>query len=213
MWILKFIKPKSLSSQLRKPSGLVGRFIMSKIFTTGNADLNTFVKECLELKSRDHILEIGFGPGALIHDMAKTINDGKIEGIDFSETMLKKASSVNKAHIASGKVALHKGDCSSLPFENNYFDKLCAVNTLYFWENPAENLKEILRAVKPAGKVVIGFRDAEQMANFDLSKDIFSTYSKEQVVSLLSEAGFSNVVIKEKEGIPVTSYCAIATKP
>ncbi|MGH1439426.1 MAG: class I SAM-dependent methyltransferase [Cellvibrionaceae bacterium] len=186
---------------------------MSKIFTTGNADLNTFVKECLELKSRDHILEIGFGPGALIHDMAKTINDGKIEGIDFSETMLKKASSVNKAHITSGKVALHKGDCSSLPFENNYFDKLCSVNTLYFWENPAANLKEILRVVKPAGKVVIGFRDAEQMANFDISKDIFSTYSKEQVVSLLSEAGFSNVVIKEKEGIPVTSYCAIATKP
>jgi len=59
---------------------------------------------------------------------------------------------------------------------------------------------------------VIGFRDAEQMANFDLDKDIFSTYSKEQVINLLSEAGFLNVIIKEKEGNPLMSYCAIGTK-
>jgi len=40
---------------------------MTKIFNDGNADLNAFVMDMLELKSGDKVLEIGFGPGKLIN--------------------------------------------------------------------------------------------------------------------------------------------------
>ena len=73
------------SEQARKPSGFFGRWVMSKIFDHGNAAINDFMKEPLLLQENDHVLEIGFGTGKLIFEMAKRVNTGLIEGIDLSD--------------------------------------------------------------------------------------------------------------------------------
>jgi len=212
MFILKLIPSRVLSSQARKPSGIIGRYVMTKLFNRGNTDLNSFVKEMLDLKKDDRILEIGFGPGKLINEMAEITTEGVVEGIDFSVAMMKQASKVNKQHILNGKVRLQKEECSSLPFDNESFDKLCSTNTLYFWKEPDKYFKEMFRVIKSGGKIVIGFRDDKQMSSLNLSKDIFTTYSQDEVVGMLSNAGFSGSRITEKEGTPFISYCAVATK-
>jgi ubiquinone/menaquinone biosynthesis C-methylase UbiE len=212
MFIVKLIPSRILSLQARKPSGIIGRYVMTKIFNNGNADLNSFVKEMLALKKNDRILEVGFGPGKLINEIAEITTEGVVEGVDFSVAMLKQASKVNKHHILNGKVRLQKGECSSLPFDNESFDKLCSTNTLYFWKEPDKYLQEMFRVIKSGGKIVIGFRDDKQMSNLNLSDDIFTTYSLDEVVSLLSNAGFSGSHIVKKEGKPFLSYCAVATK-
>ncbi len=175
---------------------------MTRIFYSGNAALNTFVKEVLDLQRDDKVLEIGFGPGKLINEMADIVIGGVVEGIDFSQTMLKQASKVNKQHISIGRVKLHKGDCTVLPFNNESFNKLCSINTLYFWKEPEKHFSEMFRVMKRGGMVVIGFRDDKQMSNLSLSEDIFSFYSQNDVVRLLSVAGFSGAYIEEKEGVP-----------
>ncbi len=212
MWIVKLIPSRILSLQARKPSGFIGRFVMTKIFNSGNADLNTFVKESLSLNPADRVLEIGFGPGKLVNEMANITTDGTVDGIDFSGVMLKQAAKVNSRHISSGRVFLHKGECSSLPFENNVFDKLCSTNTLYFWKNPEDYISEMFRVLRSGGKVVIGFRDDVQMSNINLSEDIFNSFSKQDIINLLSNAGFHDAQIREKDGVPFVSYCAVATK-
>jgi len=212
MFIFKFIPSRFFSLQARKPSGFFGRYLMTKIFNKGNADLNSFVKEVLDLQKSNAVLEIGFGPGKLINEMADVITGGIVEGIDFSHTMFRLASKINKKQISKGRVKLHKGDCTDLPFDNESFNKLCSINTLYFWKEPDNNLSEIFRVLKPGGKVAIGFRDDKQMSNLSLSKDVFNFYSQDDVVRLLTVAGFSNVHIREKEGVPFVSYCAVATK-
>jgi hypothetical protein len=40
------------SEQARKPSGLFGRWVMSKIFDHGNVAINDFMKELLSLKKK-----------------------------------------------------------------------------------------------------------------------------------------------------------------
>jgi hypothetical protein len=70
----------------------------------------------------------------------------------------------------------------------------------------------MFRVLKPEGKIVIGFRDQRQMSKLNLNEDIFNTYSLDEVVSLLSTAGFSGSHIVEKEGKPFLSYCAVATR-
>ena len=186
---------------------------MTKMFNKVNADLNSFVKETLSLKVSDSILEIGFGPGKLINEMARTTTEGIIEGIDFSEAMLKHANKVNKHYILNGKVKLQKGECSSLPYDNESFDKLCSTNTLYFWKEPDKYFREMFRVLKYGGKIVIGFRDDKQISSLNLSKEIFNSYSLDEVVGLLSNSGFSDAHIVEKDGKPFLSYCAVATKP
>ena len=76
------------SEQARKPTGLFGLLVMSNIFNIGNAKLNRFVHEIMSVQENDHILEIGFGTGKLIYTMAKQIDKGLIEGVDFSSTMV-----------------------------------------------------------------------------------------------------------------------------
>jgi len=212
MFLMKLIPSRILSSQARKPSGIIGRYLMTKIFDSGNADLNSFVKDTLDIQREDRILEIGFGTGKLIKEMADITTEGVVEGIDFSETMLKQASKVNKHNIAKGKVRLKNGECRTLPFESETFDKLCSINTLYFWKEPNQYLIEMFRVINHGGKIVIGFRDHEQMSNLNLSEDVFSTYSQDDVLNLLLDAGFSDAQIREKEDAPFVSYCAVATK-
>jgi ubiquinone/menaquinone biosynthesis C-methylase UbiE len=212
MFIVKLIPSKILSLQARKPSGIIGRYLMAKIFNSINADLNSFIKEILDLQRGDRVLEVGFGPGKLINEMADITTEGVVEGIDFSQVMLKQASKVNKKHILKGNVRLQKGECSSLPFNNESFNKLCSSNTLYFWREPDKYFNEMFRVIKHGGKIVIGFRDNKQMSRLNLSEDIFSTYSLDEVVSLLSKAGFSDSHIVEKKGKPFLSYCAVAIK-
>ena len=197
----------------RKPTGMFGQYVMTRMFNKVNADLNSFVKEALNLETNDRILEIGFGPGKLINEMARTTTEGVIEGIDFSEAMLKEARKVNRHNILSGKVKLQKGESSALPYNNESFDKLCSINTLYFWKEPDKYFREMFRVLKHRGKIVIGFRDDKQMSSLNLSKDIFNSYSLDEVTSLLSNSGFSDTHIVEKNGNPFLSYCAVATKP
>lgn len=54
------------SKQARKPTGIFGRFYMSRVFEKGNVELNALMYETLSIRDNDHILEVGFGTGLLI---------------------------------------------------------------------------------------------------------------------------------------------------
>jgi SAM-dependent methyltransferase len=213
MWYINLIPKVFLSKQLRQPSGLVGRYFMSHLFKKGNAGINDFVQHCLDLTADDDVLEIGFGPGYLTKQIADTLSNGHIEGVDFSATMLEKAAKTNNEHIKTGRVKLHQGDSKHLPMSDNTFDKLCTVNTIYFLDNPVTYFIEMLRVLKAGGRLVIGFRDKEQLENVALSNDVFTLYTRQEVAQMLEKAGFSNIIIESKEDTPFTSYCAVATKP
>jgi ubiquinone/menaquinone biosynthesis C-methylase UbiE len=204
---------KFLSLQARKPTGPFGQYVMTSIFNNVNADLNSLVKEILNPEINDKILEIGFGSGKLIHEIAEIISEGIIEGVDFSDTMLKQASKVNKQYISTGTVKLQKGECSNLPYDNESFNKICSVNNLYFLREPDKCFLEIFRVLKYGGKIVIGFRDKKQMNHLNLDRDIFNTYSLDEVIDLLTNSGFLNAQIVKRDGKWLMSYCAVASKP
>ena len=92
------------SKQARKPEGLFGRIVMRVVFDRGNAFLNDFVDDLMSVQGDDRILEIGSGTGKLIHRMAKKIDTGRIEGIDFSGAMVSVARQRNRTgrHCITG---------------------------------------------------------------------------------------------------------------
>jgi ubiquinone/menaquinone biosynthesis C-methylase UbiE len=75
------------SDQDRKPSGWFGSIVMPIVFDRGNAFLNRLVHTLMQVQPDDRVLEIGCGTGTLTKMMAKTIETGIIEGIDFSSTV------------------------------------------------------------------------------------------------------------------------------
>ena len=201
------------SEQARKPSGLFGRWVMSKIFDYGNAALNNFMKEQLLLQENDHVLEIGFGTGKLIFEMAKQVNKGLIEGIDLSDTMVAIAEKKNKKYIAEGKVIIRQGDFEETAYNDNRFDKICSANTVYFWPQPDNFIKNILRILKPGGKLILAFEDIKQLESRPLNTNIFHIYHQDEIKKLLSRNGFfGSVDMISKEIKSLRYHCVVAVK-
>ncbi len=201
------------SEQARRPEGLFGRMVMSIVFDQGNAFLNDFVNELMSVHIDDRIIEIGFGTGKLIHKMAQQIEKGLVEGIDFSRTMTSIARKRNKKNIAKGKVKIFEGNFDEMPFEKESFTKVCSINTLYFWPEPALTTTKIAEILKPNGKLILAFEDIEQLKQRKLNQEVFHLYSKDEVQKLLINAGFSKDVsiVTRKKGKSIF-HCVVAIK-
>ncbi|WP_373020179.1 class I SAM-dependent methyltransferase [Thiomicrorhabdus sp.] len=221
-WLLKFsmsflrivMTPKGLAKQARKPSGWYGKYVAQPLFLSGNAALNQLIFDKLDLSSKEVVLEIGFGPGALLGQIAETVNrSNQVFGLDFSPTMMAEAQKRNRHLIESGLLHLQQGSSSSMPFTDSHFTKICCSNVLYFWQPPEPHVSEILRCLRPGGKLVMGFRSAEQINAMQLDAEVFARYSNEQLGQLLKRVGFSEVNIIHQAAEPLDSYVAIATKP
>ena len=204
---------KYFSEQARKPTGIFGRFYMSRVFEKGNSELNALMFETLSVRENDHVLEIGSGTGALIKEIADHLTKGLIEGIDFSKPMVEIAQKKNRKHIKSGKVKIHAGDFDQMRFDADCFDKIFSVNTIYFWKNPQQTISRIYRILKPGGSLIIGFHAKSDMENMPLNRDVFQYYSTHDLVELLSNNGpLNDVEIISKKGTQKACHCAIGTK-
>ena len=200
-------------NQARKPSGLFGKIFMSVIFNKGNKTLNTFVYELLSVEKNDRIFEIGFGTGRLMNKIAGKIEDGCIQGTDFSEAMVSLARKRNKKHIQDGKIKLFMADFDNMPVEKELFTKICSINTLYFWKDPLQTTKKIMKMLNPGGKLILAFEDIIQLRQRKVDENILHLYTKEEVVDILVNAGFKGgVTVQSRNKNDLVFHCAVAIK-
>lgn len=61
----------------------------------------------------------------------------------------------NRDAIAEGRCSVYEGSAELLPFGANHFDVITAFETIYFWPNLPNTLKEIKRVLKPGGTFLI----------------------------------------------------------
>jgi ubiquinone/menaquinone biosynthesis C-methylase UbiE len=179
---------------LAKPEGEIGLAIANSLNSI-NADPLAWAFSAVTPDNGDRILEIGFGNGHTIPQVLELAEQLTYAGIDISETMVNEAKRFNAAGIADRRVDLRVASSSLIPFPNAVFDRALTVNTLYFWPDPAVDLKEIRRVLKLGGKLVIGSVSPSSAQANPLFKHGFRFLSQEKLVDLLGNAGFSDVSI------------------
>ena len=106
---------KLFAQQFRKPKGLLGHY-SARFMEKNNFDYYSQVVDLLEIKDRDNILEIGCGAGQAINIIARQNSACRIDAIDFSSLMLKKARKNNKYDIQQNRVKLLYGDFERIRF-------------------------------------------------------------------------------------------------
>lgn len=201
------------SRQAGKPSGLFGRLVMSRVFDKGNIILNTMAKELLSVKDGDMILEIGFGTGKIMSELVDTIGRGQIHGADPSDTMIGIARKNNRRGLSGGRVKLWHGVFEEMDSNENFYDSVFSVNTIYFWPKPDLTANKIYSVLKSGGRVILGFEDIAQMKNKSISRDVFRFYSTDDVKDLLTAAGFhKNIYFVSKRQGEMIFHCAVAVK-
>src|SRR3546814_518955 len=127
---------------------------------------NRAAVDALEVSTDDTVLDLGFGPGQATQRLAKRASKGKVFGIDQSPLMLEQASKRNRRAISDGRVSLSQGVFTTLPFADDSFDRILAVNVIYFWYDMPRVLSEIHRVLRAKGRLVIYATDKVSMQHW-----------------------------------------------
>jgi len=112
------------------------------------------VVKLIKKQNPESILDIATGTGDLAIMMAD-INAKKIVGLDLSNGMLAVGKKKVTAKKLDNLISMIQGDSENLPFNDNYFDAVTVAFGVRNFENLNKGLSEILRVLKPKGKLVI----------------------------------------------------------
>jgi ubiquinone/menaquinone biosynthesis C-methylase UbiE len=193
------------NAQFAHPEGWVGRLV-GIILALKNRERNAWAISLLDIQANDHVLEIGFGPGQAIQEVAKRTPQGFVAGIDSSDVMVEQAGKRNAAAIRSGHVFLQKGIESPLPFDQDKFNKAFAVNSIQFWSKPIEGLQEVRRVLKPGGRVVITIQPMWAKTEDEVGS------VAEKLEFQLKQVGFKQVRLEKRQVRPITVVSGIGMK-
>ncbi len=186
-----------LAAQLKKPEGEAGKRVAENM-NTSNGLINLHSIHHLHIAANDTVLEIGMGNGFFCTEVLSRHPSVKYTGCDFSELMIAEAIALNQEWIAAQRAAFYLSDAAALPFTDGAFSKVFTVNTIYFWEDPLKELAEIRRVLAPGGKVVVALRTRESMLQLPFTQYGFHLFEKEEIRSLLQQAGFTHISITEE---------------
>ena len=147
--------------------------------------------DALSIRSADDILELGFGPGCAIKEMAALAPLGTIYGVDRSPVMLAQARKRNSKAISSEHVVLKQGRFEDLPLPDASVDKILAVNVVYFWDDARPVLAEAQRVLRAGGLVSIYATDASTMRRWKFAgPETHRTFDRHTLAELLQNGGF-----------------------
>jgi SAM-dependent methyltransferase len=198
----------ALVSQFHRPHGFGGRaagWVMAK--RGSNRERNIWAVGLLDVQAQDRVLEIGFGPGIAIQEFARRATSGLVVGVDHSEVMVHQARKRNAAAVSAGRVDLRLGSADALPAFDAPFDKILAVNSLMFWDDPVARLKELHDLSRPGGEIAIAYQPRGPG-----STDEVAARTGLQIAAHLTEVGFTEVRVETLALKPTAVVCVLGVK-
>jgi len=197
--------------QFKKPSGWVGKRLVGPFLNVFHAPLHELYLDTIDVQTENKILEIGFGTGRLLARMAALAKRAVVSGVDYSEDMLQEAQRRNRDLIAQNRMELRLGDLARLDYPDACFDTVCTANTVYYWPDPVNNVREMARVLRPGGKLVVAFRTTA-FARFRHAQLGFTWYSVTQVKAILAEAGLVHIESRQRPLIRPPCCVVVARK-
>ncbi|AKA68078.1 class I SAM-dependent methyltransferase [Clostridium scatologenes] len=186
-------------NQCKKPNGELGKIIADDM-NKSHFELTGWGLQKININTKDTILDIGCGGGRTVNRLAGMAKEGKIFGIDYSIDCVKWSKDYNEKLIKDGKVEIIHASVEKIPFEDNKFDVISAVETIYFWPDLVENLKEVKRVLKPLGKLVIICEMYSSEKFKERNDEFVSTsnmkiYTPGELKDIVEVAGYNNIKI------------------
>lgn len=112
------------------------------------------INELKALKPK-RILDVATGTGDFAFEALSILKPEKIVGVDISAGMLEVAKQKIQKRKLSNKFEVRLGDSEKLPFADSEFEAITVAYGVRNFENLETGLADMLRVLKPGGKVVV----------------------------------------------------------
>jgi arsenite methyltransferase len=178
-----------IAKQLGHPSGLRGRLIGAAL-NRGNRRFVSAAVQALRPDAAAVVADVGFGGGVGLKFLLDSVGQsGRVHGVEVSDTMLSQATRRYRREIAAGRLALHIGSLTQLPFADSALNGILTVNTIYFIGELEPAFTELARVVASTGRIVVGVAEPDAMARMPFTGHGFHIRSVSEVIDTLRGAG------------------------
>ena len=177
-----------VARQSARPTGLLGRivaWVMSRETQPEN-------RKAVDL-----------GTGTALARVMEAAPCGEVAGTERSPVMLRSARRRLRRTNRPSRSGEHPPDHPvpnadlrlvpdglTLPFWSDSFDRVFSVNTVYFWENPQEQLREMARVLKPHGRLLLGFAWDDRIPS-RYSSDVYRFRHPRELERLVASVGLT----------------------
>ena len=206
-----------LLNQFRQPSGWFGRFNLW-LMNRRHSKLTDWGLSHVIVNRAATILAVGCGGGRTVAKLAAA-TDGRVYGVDSSEASVSMSRALNRGLVDQGRVDIRQSSVSRLPFPDRRFDLATAVETHFYWPDLPNDVREVLRVLKPGGRLVViaeAYKGGKHSRTIDRFAEAMRPlgYSHLDVAEhrdLLKNAGYSGVEVFEdyEKGW----LCAVGNRP
>jgi SAM-dependent methyltransferase len=167
----------------------------SWINSYGCRPMYRLIADTLEATGEDDLLDVACGWGEFLAVHAAQAR--RVAGIDWSEAKVRLARERLADRIAAGTAEVVHGDATVLPWAEATFSAVTLMDAFPFLPDPRRTLSEILRVLRPGGRMVIhiGMRwpDGPPKHLPHPITQVVDVSDEDAVRKLIEDAGFGEV--------------------
>ena len=141
-----------------------------------------------------YFCDLGFGPGVLTAFILEQDTSWRVEGVDISKDCLHHAQRLLEKKRVLARSTLSVGDVRSLPYPDDTFDVVIAVEVLEHIPDPVTGLVEAMRVLKPDGYAMTALP-----VQLPLWMHLYDFDTPDEVLALYEEVGLEVVDFETKE--------------
>ena len=181
--------------------------------------------ELLNIQEGEVVLEIGFGTGHSLVEIARRIGKaGKVYGIDLTPEMVELAKKRLEKEGLVEKVELYQDDAREMPYQDRQFNAVYMAATLELVDTPdiPRVLAEIKRVLQPAGRLGIismpreGHEDSIFLKFYEWVHRTFPKYASCRPIYVegsMIDAGFEITKVEEMKISGIFPMKIVMAKP
>lgn len=184
-------------------------------FSTAAENLTQLIYTSAQVKNQQVILDVGCGFGGTISSLNNQYQALELTGLNIDERQLARARQRITA-TGTNKIQFQQGDACALPFADNSFDVILAVECIFHFPSREQFFKEAYRVLKPGGYLALSdFLLSKKLSKFvsrHLTDGLFGScnveYTREDYYQLAQHTNLSVEFEKNitKNTLPTYKY-------
>ena len=143
---------------------------------------------------KSRFCDLGFGPGVLTAFILQQDSSWQTNGVDISQHCLQHAQRLLIKNGVLERSELSVGDVRSLPYPDDTFDGVIAVEVLEHIPDPETGLSEAMRVLKPGGYLITALP-----VQLPLLMHLYDFDSPDEVLALYEKVGLKVIDFETKE--------------